>query len=119
MGRNTRRNLELNQHWDRLRQHGCIITRRPAPTIHHCHGGSMLKVPGFINPGMGQKSNDWLVIPLDMEFHTGANGIDTGQGRFKSVTEWEEAFGYQAHYLDLICELFGVNVWHRAGILRF
>jgi len=86
-------------------------------TAHHCHGGSMLDIPGFINPGWSQKSSDWLTIPLHWHYHTGGMGIDSGAYRL-NVDEWETMFGTQVHHLDTVCRLLGYNVWKLAGINR-
>jgi hypothetical protein len=95
-----------------------MVSGRPNPTLHHCHGGSMLEIVGFVNPGVAQKSSDWLVIPLGAYFHTGPFGIDNGQGRYKSVHQWELAFGRQVDFLDRVCRELGYNVWEHAGIER-
>lgn len=68
------------------------------------------------NPGMGQKQNDWLVIPLAAEFHTGDYGIDTGMGRFKTVESWEAYFGSQLGHLIVVSRRLGYDVFERAGI---
>jgi len=104
---------EIKRHWRRVSELGCLVTRRPEPTIHHCHGGSMLTVPGFVNPGMRQKSSDWLVIPLTMELHTGNKGIDV-----IGVKTWENQYFNQVILLDEVCRRIGVNVWAMAGIKR-
>lgn len=67
--------------------------------------------------GMSQKVSDYLVIPLDAEFHVGRWGIDTGQA-WLTVEAWEARFGTQVEHLDTICRRLGVDVWTLAGIER-
>ena len=69
-------NAEIRAHWQRVAELGCLICRHRPATLHHCHGASMLELP-WQNPGMGQKQNDWLVIPLAPDYHTGRFGIDS------------------------------------------
>ena len=103
---------EIKRHWDRVAELGCIITHRPNPTLHHCHGGSMTQIIGL--KGGGLKTNDWLVIPLDAEYHTGDKGIDSAMG----LRTWESRYGIQADLLDRLSCRLGYNVWIRAGINR-
>ena len=107
------RSAELQRHWDRVAALGCILSNRPDPTIHHCHGGSMREVG--VMKGKGQKTSDWLVIPLDALFHVGQYGIDLGH---ITVPEWEARFGRQVDLLDKVADLLGVDVWAKAGIDR-
>lgn len=102
----------IQRHWDQVGQLRCVVSARPAPTLHHCHSGSISKLG--ITRGISQKPSDWLVIPLDAEFHTGKYGIDTGMG----VEVWEKRFGSQEGHLDEVCRLLGFNVWQKAGIER-
>lgn len=67
-----------------------------------------------VHKGMGQKTSDWLCIPLAARYHTGCDGIDAGVG----VATWEARFGTQVEHLDAICRRLGYNVWHRAGVAR-
>lgn len=112
---------EIKDHWDRVAKMGCVITGRPGPTIHHVHGGSIIDLFGYAKaPGTGQKQNDWLVIPLAAEYHTGDKGIDNGMGKYKGVAEWENTFGTQAGFLEEIrigiIELYGYDIFERAGV---
>lgn len=112
---------EIKDHWGRVSKLGCCINGRAPATIHHVHGGSIIETFGYEwSPGMGQKQNDWLVIPLAPEYHTGHMGIDNGQGEFKSVAEWEVAFGTQAKFLGairvIIFQQFGYDIYERAGL---
>ena len=104
----------IREHYKRAREIGCIVSGRRDPTLHHCHGGSMR---GLVYRGKSQKVSDWLVIPLDMEFHTGDWGIDAGQP-WLTITEWERRFGTQANHLDMVRDLLCVDVWSLAGIER-
>lgn len=99
----------VKEHWNNVGQLRCMISGRPNPTLHHCHGGSMV-LRGVMR-GMSQKTSDYLVIPLDAEFHTGNNGIDTAM----SVEDWEYLFGNQADFLDELSEILGYDVWKLAG----
>lgn len=100
---------DIEAHWGRLRDMGCIVSGRPNPTIHHCHGGSML-LRG-ITKGAGLKTSDWLVIPLAVELHSiGPSAIDGIMG----VPTWEFLYGTQAEYLDRISKTLGVDVWAKA-----
>ena len=101
---------EVQEHWERVAAVGCVLSGMPA-TIHHCHGGSMRE---FVHKGLGQKTSDWLVIPLAPRYHTGELGIDASLG----VIEWEHRFGSQVGHLDDLCQELGVNVWKKAGIDR-
>lgn len=102
---------EIKDHWSRVADLGCLISGRPYPTIHHCKGGSLR---GIVQKGMGQKTSDWLVIPLDWEFHIGDHGIDSRMG----VIAWERSFGTQVEHLDEVCRRLGYDVWGKAGIDR-
>lgn len=57
---------------------------------------------GIVSRGMGQKTSDWLVIPLCFNHHVGEEGIDNGI-RF-TVKEWEDTFGRQRDHLDRTLE---------------
>ena len=115
---------EIYRHWTAVAELGCAICRSThSTTIHHCHGGSMLgleKIGGGVwqNPGMAQKQNDWLVIPLHAMFHVGRYGIDNGMGRFKGVVDWEIELGNQLTHLEWVRGELGVDVFEKAGILH-
>lgn len=104
-------NAEIKRHWERLAAMGCLISGC-TPTLHHCHGGSLRQLG--IHKGLGQKTSDWLVIPLAARYHVGDLGIDGALG----VMEWEHRFGSQVGHLDDVCRELGVNVWKKAGIDR-
>ena len=69
-------------------------------------------------PGVGQKQNDWLVIPLAPRLHVGDEGIDSGQGM--NVAKWEAKYGSQWDYLtkvrDAILKRHGYDIFERAKI---
>ena len=96
---------EIRRHWSRVAALGCSVSQRPNPTLHHCRGGSLLE--RGVWRGAGRKTSDWLVIPLDAEFHTG--GASTSAA--SPSEEWEPKFGRQADHLDAVCAALGVNVW--------
>ena len=104
--------MTKKEHWDRVGQMRCCITGRPNPTLHHCKSGSMTAISGL--KSQNQKPNDFLVIPLDAQLHTGGLGIDSGMG----VKSWEARFGTQVMHLDRLCKALGYNVWKLAGIDR-
>lgn len=49
-------------------------------------------------PGMAQRQNHFLVIPLCHLHHTGDHGIDSGMG----VVRWEMEFGEQWGHLMMV-----------------
>lgn len=101
----------IKEHEDRLRSLPCVVTGIEDPecmTLHHCHGGSM-KDWG-VHVGFGQKSSDWLQIPLLRKYHTGDLGIDSGIG----VKTWEERYGRQIVHLRNIFEQIGYNGFERS-----
>lgn len=108
---------EIKDHWDRVAKLGCCVTLNPFVSIHHVHGGSIREVLGKqAMPGMAQKQNDWLVIPLSPQLHTGSQGIDGSMG----VAEWEATYGRQ---IDLLREVrntikrqYGYCIFEKAGI---
>lgn len=111
---------EIRDHWGRVSALGCVICGQAQATIHHVHGGSIRDYFGAKGmPGMGQKQNDWLVIPLAPQYHTGNQGIDNGFGEYKSVVEWEVRFGRQSDFLEAVREeiraRYGYDIYERAG----
>jgi hypothetical protein len=111
---------EIQKHWTRVARLGCCITHEPNPTLHHCHGGSLRTLSqagrqggGGIHKGLGQKTSDWLVIPLVARLHSaGPQAIDGGS---ISVKEWEELFFTQVYLLEWVSRQIGVNVFAKAG----
>lgn len=105
------RTAEQKRYHARVRELRCCLTGHDA-TIHHVHGGSMAPL---IKPGMGQKANHWLVIPLAPEYHSaGPWAIDGGYG----VLSWEREFGTQLFWLAHVADRLNVDVFHLAGIER-
>lgn len=102
--------MAIREHWDRVAELGCLLSGGPA-TLHHCHGGSLREIG--IHKGFGQKTNDFLVIPIAQRFHTGEFGIDV-----IPVWEWEHRFGTQVGHLDDLCRTLGYSVWELAGVQR-
>lgn len=101
----------VREHWNKVAALGCLLSGDPTPTLHHCHGGSMAMIG--VHKGMGQKTSDYLVIPIAARFHTGDLGIDV-----IPVWRWEERFGSQVSHLDDVCRELGYNVWALAGVAR-
>lgn len=60
--------------------------------------------------GMGQKTSDWLVIPLCNHHHVGDMGIDSSFG----VESWQFYFGSQLKHLHTVSEKLGIDVIERA-----
>jgi len=103
---------KIKRHWNAVAEVGCLISRAPNPTLHHCHSGSMTEIMGLA--GWALKSSDWLVIPLAAHFHYGDQGVDGCLG----VISWEERYETQVNLLDELCRIMNINVWHNAGITR-
>lgn len=101
---------DLAKHHKTLREIGCILTGRPKPDLHHCKTGSISKILG-VNRGVSSKVSDWLVIPLDQEFHTGRFGIEV-----IGVETWESQFGTQIDHLEAVYWRTGIDVLRMAGV---
>lgn len=95
----------------RVRAIGCLISGRENPTLHHVHGGSVSRIT---SPGQGQRSNHFLVIPLEAKYHCLPGGIDGGMG----VLSWEREYGTQLGMLLRVEQILGVDVFALAGIAR-
>ena len=106
-----KKNRKIKEHWTNVARLGCIITGQPAE-IAHCHGGSISREldPKF-RPGIAQRQNHWLVIPLNRELHRGQYGLDTS-----SVTDWEAAYGDQTALLEEVSHRLGYCVFEAAGV---
>ena len=102
---------ELKRHWDRVAELGCIITHRPTPTLHHCMSGSMVPIIGL--KSQNQRTSDWFVLPLDIEYHVGDSGIHT-----IGVRTWEKRYGTQVELLNQLSRMLGYNVWIKDGLDR-
>lgn len=103
------KNIEIQRHFKRVYELGCVITGNPNCVLHHASGGSIKELG--IHKGKSQKTSDWLVIPLIPDLHNGNNGI-----HIIGVLTWEARFGSQVDHLNMICNLLGVNLWQKAGI---
>jgi len=104
----------IRKHWDRVANLGCIITGQPAE-VAHCHGGSISVVLGAkFRPGMAQKQNHWLVIPLNPQLHRGQFGLDSC-----SADDWEAAYGEQVHLLEEVSYRLGYDVFKKAGVENY
>ena len=84
------------------------MSRQPA-VIHHVIGADLTRMTG--GKSASQKANDWLVIPLAPEYHTGKLGIHQ-----LGVATWESQFGRQVDFLKRVCEQTGVDVFEKAGL---
>jgi len=73
----------------------------------------MMLLPPEFHPGIAQKQNDWLVLPLAPEVHRiGPDSLDGG-----SVKDWESHWGYtQLELLQELSGMLGYSVYEKAGI---
>lgn len=101
------------EHEHRLRGLRCVVSQTPyGITLHHCHGGSMMVLAvelGLPNPGVAQRNNPFLQIPLAAEYHVGNFGVDV-----IGVESWEERFGYQRDFLVDVSQQLGYDVFEAA-----
>lgn len=86
-------NAAERKHWDKLIKLGCVLHThvnnegfecQGRITIHHC------------GTGAGGRKDHMRVIPLCMEHHLGAKGID---GKRMSRREWQERYGSEEELL--------------------
>jgi hypothetical protein len=104
---------EQRRHWTKVADLGCILTNQPAE-IAHCHGGSMRWLGPDWQPGMAQKQNHWLVIPLSPRLHRGPRGLDTWSN---GVEAWERYWGVtQLDLLQEVSRRVGYDVFEKAGV---
>ena len=103
---------EIRRHWTAVAELGCILTSQPAE-IAHCHGGSMKYLGPDWQPGMGQRQNHWLVIPLSPRLHRGPRGLDTWSA---GVEAWEECWQPQLDLLVEVSRRLGYCVFQKAGV---
>ncbi len=68
------------------------------------------------SPGMSQRQNHFLVIPLAAKYHVGDFGIDTGMGVLGSVREWERVLGSQIHWLAWVNNKLDYDIFELAGV---
>ena len=103
--------ISVSRHEKNLRQMCCIVTWMYPVTLHHCHGGSMLVLgEQFQNPGMGERNNPFLQIPLVFHLHTGPQGIDGSMG----VRKWESIYGRQTSHLHDVNKQLDYDLWEQA-----
>ena len=79
---------ERKARFEALAEYGCIICMRPAE-IHH--------LIGYKYSSLGKKADDINTIPLCVEHHRGTQGI-----HHLGMRAWEEVYGTQSYYLDVI-----------------
>lgn len=105
--------MNHREHWENVRALGCCVSYTDQNvTIHHCHGGSIIDYFGKAqSPGMAQRQNHFLVIPLAAEYHTGQHGIDT-----MPTEEWEGLFGEQVEYLIWVNDHLWYDIFDEAGV---
>lgn len=78
------------KYWEIVRALGCIVARigcKGYTTIHHC------------GTGAGGRKDHLKVIPLCVEHHIGAEGID---GKRMSKREWQDKYGTETKLLELV-----------------
>ena len=102
----------VTEHERNLRAMPCVVSGNWPVTLHHAHGGSMRELgPDYPSPGMGQKNNPFLQIPLHYSYHyIGAEAIDYGIG----VETWEARYGAQVLLLDVVNKRLPYDLWQAA-----
>jgi len=98
----------VTAHEKRLRKLACSVTGQQPVTLHHCRGGSMA-TNLFGTPGVGQKQNDALQIPLHPELHVGRHAIDARVNG--GVLTWESRWGLQTNLLASTSRLLRYSPW--------
>lgn len=109
----------VSRHYDNVGRLRCVVTDRPDPSLHHCHGGSMAeRLRGYgldSTKGLARRGyGDALIIPLAPELHY----LDSGQAIDGSVgvRTWEARWGSQANYVDEVSDLLGYDLWELHAI---
>jgi hypothetical protein len=103
----------VTEHEKRLRRLVCCVSGQKSVTLHHCRGGSMAGSL-FGTPGVGQKQNEALQIPLHHQMHVGTFGID---GRVAGgVQSWESKWGLQTEHLASTSLLLQYSMWSLAWL---
>ena len=102
--------IAVTTHEHNLRSLRCVVSAKFPVTLHHCHGGSIKALGPEYWPGVGQRQNPFLQIPLSAEFHVGDYGIDYGMG----VSEWEDRFGTQLAFLHEVNGLLSYDIFEEA-----
>ncbi len=105
------RRISASKHEKNLRELRCVVTEMWPVTLHHCHGGSMLDLPGD-NPGMAERNNPFFQIPIMLEYHTGVRGIDGSIG----ILGWEALYGTQVELLKEVNEKLDYDIWEQAEL---
>lgn len=98
----------VSDHEKRLRKLACCVTGAKPVTLHHCRGGSIAQSL-FGGPGVGQKQNPALQIPLHAELHVGRHRIDGALNG--GVQSWEVSHGSQVEHLSSTSRLLQYSVW--------
>ncbi len=105
---------EVKEHWNKVAALGSIISNSPAE-LCHCHDGSITEeLDPKYHPGIAERQNHYLVIPLSMEEHRGWHGLDTSD-----VDGWEGRHGRQTELLEEVSYRLGYCVFERAGITDY
>lgn len=96
----------IKQHQANVRSIRCVITAYPWPTIHHCHGGSMVEA-GYASGGGQRGCGEALILPIKADWHVGDQGIDYGVG----VLTWEMWYGTQMDHLKEVNEQLDYDIF--------
>jgi len=105
--------ISVTRHEKNLRELRCAVAMSRFITLHHCHAGSMRDLgPEFRGPGMGEKNNPFLQIPLEFKYHVGHLGIDSGYG----VQSWELEFGTQMKHLQWVNDQLSYDIFEQAKL---
>lgn len=65
-----------------------------------------------VRSGMAMKVNDYLTIPLAVQYHVGSYGVDSGTG----VKTWEKMFAPQVYYLHWVNHQLPYCIFDAAGL---
>lgn len=98
----------VTEHERRLRRLACVVSDRIPVTLHHTRGGSIAYCP-FGGPGVGQKQNPALQIPLHALYHVGKYGVDCRISG--GVQRWEALWGTQVDHLNSTCHRLRYSLW--------
>lgn len=98
----------IKVYWTCVAAIGCIICGQPAQ-IHHCHSRELTGMG--LGSGGAQKTSHWLVIPLCINHHTGAEGVD-----YIGVETWENRYGTQVFFLGRVAQITGTDNLGRARL---
>lgn len=101
----------VKAHWNRVAALGCVVCSCQPAQIHHVHGRALTALG--LGRGMGQKTSDFLVIPLCFHHHVGDHGIDAGMG----VEDWEFYYGSQLEHLCTVSARLGFDVIEYAKLV--